>query len=316
VYTPTAAEYASGFVVLLLTTDDPAGPCSFDTASVIHHFYQNPVVNFSPDDPDGCPVHCVQFTDNSTVAGAGASIASWNWGFGDGSANDITQNPAHCFVNTGFYDITLTVTSNFGCTSTQTAPMMIQVFPIPVADFHPDPVSADVLDPEITFNDFSFPGGSGATINYWDWDFGDGDTVAVGEPGNPNPTHLYPDVANQQYLVTLVVENSYGCWDTVPHYVYIGPEFTFFIPNAFTPNGDGINDYFQGAGIGIAVYDIWIFDRWGNMIWHTEDLSDKWNGKANGGPEQAQQDVFVWKVKLLDVFGKTHRYMGTVTLVK
>ena len=98
-----------------------------------------------------------------------------------------------------------------------------------------------------------------------------------------------------------------------PHVV---PEFTFFIPNAFTPNGDGVNDYFYGSGVGIGSYDLWVFDRWGNMIFRSNDLNDQWDGKANYGAEEAQEDVYVWKVKLTDVFGKPHRYLGTVTIVK
>ncbi|MGZ6537908.1 MAG: T9SS type B sorting domain-containing protein [Bacteroidia bacterium] len=110
--------------------------------------------------------------------------------------------------------------------------------------------------------------------------------------------------------------NSYGCTAYVQHDIVVGPEFTFYIPNAFTPNGDGVNDFFFGTGIGIDTYDLYIFDRWGNMIFHGHDLNDMWNGKANGGSEIAQQDVYVWKVKLTDVFGKKHNYIGTVTLVK
>jgi gliding motility-associated-like protein len=102
----------------------------------------------------------------------------------------------------------------------------------------------------------------------------------------------------------------------VEHLVEIGPEFTFYIPNAFTPDGDGTNDFFFGTGIGIVQYDLTIFDRWGNLIFHSEKLEDQWNGKANNGSDISQQDVFVWKVKLTDIFGKKHHYMGTVTLVK
>jgi gliding motility-associated-like protein len=83
-----------------------------------------------------------------------------------------------------------------------------------------------------------------------------------------------------------------------------------------TPNDDGVNDYFYGDGIGIVTYDIWIFDRWGNEIFHGDYLYDKWDGRANGGKDVAQQDVYVWKVRLTDVFDRKHNYIGTVTIVK
>lgn len=101
-----------------------------------------------------------------------------------------------------------------------------------------------------------------------------------------------------------------------PNEITTKPAFTFYIPNAFTPNNDGINDEFYGKGEGIIDYDIWVFDRWGVLIFHGNELNDKWNGKANGDNDVAQQDVYVWKVRLTDVFHKKHDYIGTVTLVK
>lgn len=306
VYTPSAAEYAAGFVQLLLTTNDPAGPCTFDTASVIHYFYQNPVVLFAPDIARGCPVHCVQFGDLSTVGG-GANIVSWNWIFNDAGATAGMQNPNHCFANTGLYDITLTVTSNQGCTSTATVADMIEVYAVPDAGFIPSPIAATVIDPIINFGNTSTP-----DVNYWEWNFGDGDSL---NGANGNPVHTYPDVAGT-YMVTLTVQNVNGCWDTTQNIVIVSPEFTFFIPNAFTPNGDGINDFFFGTGVGIAEFSLFIFDRWGNLIFTGDELSDQWDGKANHGLEMAQQDVYVWRVKLKDVFNKNHTYIGTVTIVK
>lgn len=307
VYTPTTAEYDADSVLLTLTTDDPAGPCTFSSSSVKFHFYQNPVVNFTADSPNGCTAHCVNFTDSSYVGG-GANIVSWTWDFGDGSSGSTSPNPSNCFVTPGLYDIKLIVESNQGCTSFLTSPQMIEVYNLPVAEFTPDPVTATVIDPVITFVNQSSP-----DVNYWNWNFGDGDSIA---PGPSSPVHEYPNETSSSYLVTLIVKNAYGCLDTVAHPIYIGPEFTFYIPNAFTPNGDGHNDYFFGSGIGIEKYDMWIFDRWGNMIFHGNELNDTWDGKANGGNAGAQIDVFIWKVQLTDVFNKIHNYIGTVTLAR
>jgi gliding motility-associated-like protein len=308
VYTPTSAEYASGSITLTLTSDDPAGPCTFASSSVTFNFYQNPVVDFSVNDPSGCPVHCGIFTDFSTVA-AGDAIVSWNWDFGDGSPDSTTQNTSHCYSVTGFYDVTLTVTNNHGCQSDSTQVQMVEVFPVPVAEFVASPNPASVLDPEVTLNN-----ASSSDVIAWTYYFGDGDSIA---PNVSSPVHMYPSSGPAVYTATLMVENSDGCRDTVQHPVEIGPEFTFFIPNAFTPNGDGVNDFFFGQGIGIIEYDIWIFDRWGNMIYHGDNIdTSRWDGRANNGKEVAQQDVYVWKVKLKDVFDKKHNYIGTVTLVK
>lgn len=307
VYTPSASEFAADSVQLTLTTDDPAGPCTFSSSNVTFHFYHNPIVDFTVDIPSGCPVHCVNFTDLTTVGG-GDSVVTWAWVFGDGSPASGIQHPAHCFSDPGYYDIQLTATSNNGCTSFLNKPQMIQVFNLPVAEFTATPNPATVIDPSITFINQS-----STDVNYWHWDFGDSITLS---PHTSNPFHIYPTEAITSYLVTLIVHNSDGCYDTVPHEVFIGPEFTFFIPNVFTPNGDGINDYFFGSGIGIIKYDLWILDRWGDMIFHGKELTDKWDGKANGGSNAAQIDVYVWKVTLTDVFNKRHDYIGVVSLVE
>ncbi len=309
VYTPSAVEYAAGSVTLTLTTNDPAGPCNAVTSTVTHNFYQNPVVNFTVDDPNGCPIHCVQFTDLTTVGGVD-NITNWEWNFGDGSSLDVNQNPAHCFSNTGLYDITLTATSNHGCITTFTINDMIEVFANPVAEFTATPNPGSILDTTVNFINLS-----SSDVVTWDWNFGDGNGTVLSIPSNGNTIHEYPAI-QASYIATLVVTNQNGCVDSVAHEIVIGPEFTFYIPNAFTPNGDNINDFFFGQGIGIEEYDIWIFDRWGNMIFHGDELSDYWDGRANGGSDIAQQDVYVWKVKLTDVFGKKHNYLGTVTLVK
>jgi gliding motility-associated-like protein len=313
VYTPSAAEYAAGSVTLTLTSNDPAGPCTFASSNVTFFFYQNPVVNFLVQQPKGCPVHCASLTNLSTVS-PGETIAAWGWNFGDGSPdstnlNSVNQNQGHCYNQTGFYDVTLTITSSNGCTASYTEVHAVEVYPVPEAEFTATPNPASVLGSDVTFNN-----GSSPDVISWIYYFGDGDST---KPFNPNPVHTYPTDQPAVYDATLIVENSYGCIDMVTHPVEIGPEFTFFIPNAFTPNGDGVNDFFFGQGIGIKKYDIWIFDRWGNMIYHGDHIdSSMWDGRANNGSEVAQQDVYVWKVKLTDVFDKKHNYIGSVTLVK
>ena len=311
-YAPSSDELAAGFVTLTLTTDDPIGPCPSNSSAVTFNFYPNPVVNFSVDVPKGCPIHCVNFSDLATVAAPG-NITTWNWNFGDPSAGiDNTsgnQNPAHCYTKSGFYDVSLIVTTNNGCTGTLTIPQIVEVYALPVAEFDTSQNPSSILEPLINFGNKS-----SLDVVYWNWNFGDG--ASYSNTITPNPSHLYSDVSEAIYMVTLIVHNANGCWDTVVHSVKIGPDFTFYIPNAFTPNADGVNDTFFGQGIGIKEYNIWIYDRWGNKVFHTDDISDGWNGNANYGKETAQQDVFVWKVTLKDVFGKIHRYMGTVTLVK
>ena len=299
---PTATPVVT--TTYTVTANDGCSPPAMDTVTVI--ILPNPVVVFSVDINQGCAPLCVNFTDASTVTAG--NIASWNWSFGDGSTNSTVQNPSHCFNSPGQYSITLTVTSNNGCISTYTNVNMITVFANPVAAFNATPNPATVIDPAITMNNQS-----SADVNYWYWNFGDGEILA---PNISSPVHNFPGDSAGNYLVTLIVHNADGCYDTTFQEVVIGPGFTFYIPNAFTPNGDKTNDYFFGSGTGIIKYDLWIFDRWGDMIFHGKDLNDKWDGRANDGNDIAQVDVYVWKVKLTDIFNKVHNYIGTVTLVK
>ena len=307
VYNPGAADYAADSVKLTLTSDDPPGPCSSVSSDITLYFYKDPVVNFSVDDSSGCPIHCVNLTDLTTVGG-GDQIVAWKWNFGDNGPDSTTQNHIHCYPRTGFYDVTLIAVSNHDCADTLTLPHLIQVFPVPLAAFNPTPNPATVIQPVVIMVNQSSP-----DVNYWHWDFGDGNTMA---PDSVSPEHNYPSNKPGSYLVTLIVHNAYGCYDTAMHEVVVAPEFAFYIPNAFTPNDDGINDVFFGQGIGIEKYELMIFDRWGNLIFYADELNKVWDGKANHGSDMAQQDVYIWKVKLTDVFRKQHNYVGTVTIVK
>lgn len=186
---------------------------------------------------------------------------------------------------------------------------MIETYQVPVANFTATPNPVTIYDPTIHFYDQSTP-----DVKSWTWHFGDGKTVS---PNTKNPTHQYTIGVYGIYNVKLFVVNANGCVDSITRPVEVLPEFTFFIPNAFTPTrADGTNDTFFGKGVGIVEYHIWIFDRWGNMVFNATDINTGWDGRANNGVDVAQQDVFVWKVQLKDIFGKKHDYIGTVTLVK
>ena len=309
-YTPTPSEYASGSVKLTLTTNDPEGPCTAASSDVIVTFYKNPVIQFGADKKKGCPVLCTNFKDSSLVIGA--NITAWEWNFGDSTSTDNTSNianPSHCYENKGFYDVSLKVTSDQGCVSTLTVPKMIEVFAVPLAEFIPNPNPATMEDSRVTLKN-----ASSIDVVYWNYHFGDGDSVS---PTVKSPLHIYPSEHGGSYLATLKVMNAKGCVSYVEHLIEISPEFSFYIPNAFTPTrNDGVNDTFFGKGVGIVTYHLWIFDRWGNMIFNTADINEGWDGRANNGKDIAQEDVFVWKVQLTDIFGRKHDYIGTVTLVK
>lgn len=205
------------------------------------------------------------------------------------------------------YTIILTVTTADGCTSTITMNNYINVYANPVAGFIANPQPATMLDPVINFTDTSF------NASAWLWSFGDipGSTSIL-----QNPTFEYaePDC----YQVVLTVTSIDGCIDTAMQNVCIGPDATIYVPNAFTPNDDGTNDLFMpvGSGLDPEKFEMWIFDRWGNMIYYTDDLNKGWDGRVQGASDICQIDTYVWKIKAVDITGTSHNMLGHVNLVK
>jgi gliding motility-associated-like protein len=281
----------------------------FDTIVLQAVTAPQPVVVFDADIFEGCPVLCVNFIDQTTIASG--SITGWEWNFGDSTANSFQQNPGHCYTETGVYTVTLTTTSNQGCIQTQVFPNMITVYPVPTAIFSANPQITTVTYTDIQFTDWSL----GNPVS-WMWNFGDGATSGD-TSWLQNPMYSYSQEYGSNYTVTLTVTNQEGCTDDTTLMVIVEPEFTFFIPNAFTPNGDGNNDVFFGTGIGIAKYEMWIFDRWGNLIFTCSDLNQTWDGTVQGkGGDLCQIDTYVWKVAITDVFDKKHKYIGHVSLIR
>ncbi|MBP8033419.1 MAG: gliding motility-associated C-terminal domain-containing protein [Bacteroidia bacterium] len=307
IYNPSSVDYLSSPLTLTLTAIATA-PCQNVTSTVQIVFYKKPVINFTVNYPAGCPEHCVTFTDQSSV-NPPDFIQAWDWNFGDGGTSNA-QNPAHCYTQSGLYSVTLTAISNHQCSNTLTIPDMVEVYPVPVASFFATPPVGSITDPNISFQNTS----QGAVSYIW----GFGDQFASGVDNSStviNPSHAYTNSGD--YVVTLIATSIHGCEDRTSIPVKIDPEFTFYIPNCFTPEtADGINDIFTGMGIGIEKYEMWVFDRWGEKIYYTDDIHKGWNGKRLGHENIVQQDVYVWKVKLTDVFGKKHDYIGHVTLLK
>ncbi len=273
-----------------------------------------PQPNFTVDKPMGCPLpHCVTFTDNSVVTGP-AIINQWSWNFGNGttiiSATSANQNT--CYTNTSsnqlaLYTVTLATKTDSGCVFTRIETDMVSVYPKPIANYTITPDWGNVIIPQVHFTNQS--------IDYtkWYWNFGETPLI---DSLNKNPTHAYNTIDSREYQSQLIVVNQYGCSDTTMLLVDIAPDFVFYIPNAFTPNSDGVNDGFTGTGVGIEKYEMWIYNRWGTMIYYTDDINKPWTGKIQGKSEEAQQDIYTWKVELKDVFSKKHNYVGHVTLLK
>jgi gliding motility-associated-like protein len=282
-------------------TATDANGCT-DTTTVTVTVNPLPVISFTsnPTPATGCAPLCVDFT-NTTPNGV-----SCFWDFQVATSNNCTTT--QCYQNAGTYDVTLTVTDINGCVNTLTMPAYVTVYPNPVADFTMSPQPTTILNGTIQFTDLSQ-----GNPTQWAWSFGD---VLNSSSTIQNPTFTYTDTGSFQ--VQLIVTTQYGCSDTAIKTLRIDPDFVLYVPNAFTPNSQGPNDTFypQGMGVDQDKFKMWIFDRWGNMIWFTETWGRGWDGRANDGNDIAQIDVYVWKIELYDIFGTKHSYVGHVTLLK
>ncbi|MFN8166908.1 MAG: PKD domain-containing protein, partial [Bacteroidia bacterium] len=259
-----------------------------------------PQVDFIPHLLNGCTPVEVDFS-NMYPQAAGSQ---YNWNLDDGTVSQ-DENPSHTYVAPGTYDVSLTITSPEGCIATQTVEDVVTVYGFPDAAFLQSDNSVSIFTPVVTFTDNSTDAIS------WQWDFGDGSTAVDIE----NPVHEYADTGT--YLVRLIVANQGGCVDTTYGYVYVEQEFTVYIPNAFTPNGDGVNDSFVANGIGWTAYEMWIMDRWGKELFHSTDRTYQWDGSYySNNSTLCQNDVYEYIIKVTDYKNQSHKFIGHVTLVR
>lgn len=315
VVTVNSATICEGQSVTL--TASGAGSYAWSTGSVSNPLIVSPTTPTSytvTGNPGGCsgsavatitvnPLPVVTATSASVCEGlsttlTAAGATTYVWSNGDVTAS-TTVSPTN---NTAY---TVTGANASGCSSTAVG--AVTLFSTPTADFSFDPDPAGVMNPVITFTDLS-----SSDVNSWNWTFGDEDTIPSNEQ---NPVHTYPPV-EKAYTVTLNVLNAGACPNSASHTVVIGSEFTFFIPNAFSPNDDDVNDVFGASGGGIVKFQLSIFDRWGNQVFNADEISKTWDGKVGSGAEVLQRDVYVWKVNLTDVFKKEHDFFGTVTIMQ
>ena len=170
-----------------------------------------------------------------------------------------------------------------------------------------------MLTPEIEFNDLS---AGHPSIVSWNWLFSD-----LGSSLRQNPAFVFPDYQGGIYPVSLEVYNVAGCSSIITYNVVVKEEFLFYVPNAFTPNGDGHNDYFVPVRYGTDdyPYQFLVFNRWGDTVFSTRDRNDKWNGRNHNTGELSEDGVYVWKVLINDptnIVDDTLEFMGHVTLVR
>ena len=253
----------------------------------------SPTANFNINNP--CSNTSTQFLDSSYIVGG--TISNWDWNFGDGTTDNI-EDPNHSFSTGAIYNVQLIVTSTNGCTDTITKPVSIHTGP--KANFSATPTSGKVGD-AISFVDLS----TGSTINYWEWDFNDGDFSY-----DKNPSHSYNN--GGKYNVSLFVEDINGCSDSTQKTITILVKPS--IPSAFSPNGDGNNDFLKVYGGSFETLTFRVYNNWGKVIYEASDILEGWDGKYKGVDQPI--GVYVWSLKAITKDGVKYEISGDVSLIR
>lgn len=270
-----------------------------DSTTVSVDFYDVPSASFIVDKTESCLPLEVNLTSTSSTSFA------CNWTLGDGNFS-TNCNTSYSYNAPGEYSVYLMVTDSNGCRHTS-PPQLLSVYALPEAQFTITPQTTTIVTPSIALDGLF----SSANTTTWSWLINNTDSL-IGAQVNYTfqDTGLFP--------ITLYVTNSLGCVDSVTYYAKVLDDFTFFIPNAFTLNNDGLNETFGPKGIGISPsteeYEFMIFNRWGEKIFVTNDFNQHWDGKKNGALSEA--GVYTYKIRLVNIYHEPKVYYGHFTLIR
>lgn len=285
--------------VSLRVTDNDG--CEAEINKTIPYFPVPNLIVISPDAFTGCAPGEIFFDNLSTPIDNSYDIF---WDFGDGGS-DIAISPTHTFTSPGIFSISLEIISPIGCQTDTSFTDLIEIEPSPVADFVFSPEKPDNFAPEVKFTDQS----SGASR--WFWDF-DGQATSIAQ----HPMYSFRDTGQQ--LITLIVTHPSGCQDSTNQVIDVVPQTTFFMPNAFSPNGDSVNDVFKGKGFleGIKHFELQIWNRWGELVFQSDNPAEGWDGRLGKSGKAAPAGMYLYYVKVVGPRGEPAEWNGYATLIR
>lgn len=255
---------------------------------------------------------CSPFEATIEITSDESSYSSSAWQFSDGQTAVDTNPISLTFTEPGTYDATLALQNEYGCIYTETFEDVITVYPDPIAAWNADPMTTDVENTTIQFNNLS----QGAGLTYL-WDFG---TPSIFDTSTElSPVFSYSTQAGNEYTVTLGVTDSNGCYDEIIGVIDVNDLFNIWIPNSFTPNNDRVNDvvFVSGSDISSKDFEWIIFNRWGDVVFYTTDPTIPWTGNVSGGEHYAADGVYNY---ILKARAETHVdeiiKKGIITLIR
>ena len=197
-------------------------------------------------------------------------------------------------VSEGTYTIPYIIDAN-SCSNVGIGSEYVDVLNKPQASIDYNPKDANMLDPEIRFVNNSI------FSNTYLWNFGDNTPYST----DFEPIHLYQE--DNIYPVMLIAQNG-PCVDTAFTLVTINSYYSLYVPNTFTPDGDGKNDYFQPKGVGISDYKIYIYNRWGEEVFSSDDIDICWDGG------EGVAGAYSYLINIIDKSGQFREKSGFVLI--
>jgi hypothetical protein len=274
-----------------------------DTLSITVQSF--PTVSFSVNAQEGCMPLTVSFTNNTTPTFNGNCL----WSMDDGVTTFANcGDQVFTYTEEGTYSPTLYVISPEGCSTTYSLLAPIVVHGYPVADFSWAPQPVDVTQPVVQFTDASID-----AANYL-WEF-----AWLGASDLQNPVFIFPDEDLAEYPVCLTVENSFGCQDTMCRTIRLNSVLQVWVPNAFTPEQDGLNEVFLPVikGGKPETYHFTIFDRWGTVVFESFEMGEPWIGDVRNGNAFAANGTYIWQLEVQPLEDRSLKlYTGFVTVIR
>jgi gliding motility-associated-like protein len=262
-----------------------------------------PVVSFVGDVLSGCEPLEVTFTNTTP-----GNLTDCVWTLGDGTVLTGCGSITHTYNTPGTYDVSLTTTSATGCTSSATYVGYVYVEGNPTASFTPSETALTNLNSEVYFENTS----TGAVT--YEWDFGDASQGST----DVSPIHIYPIDAAGTYTVELIAYSPLGCSDTAYAEIQLTEELIFYVPNTFTPDDDDYNPTFQPVfSSGFDPYDfrLLIFNRWGEIIFESQNAAIGWDGTYGG--KLMQDGTYTWKIEFKTTANDERKVItGHVNMIK
>lgn len=295
---PTGVTFNStGLQMVSLVVIDRG--CLSNTYTVPVNVLKMPVSNFTANKVEVCEPSLITFNNLSENENG---LLSYAWDFGNGKVSSL-KNPSILYNESGKYTVSLFINDLNNCSDVYEIKNMITVNPTPQSDFSVSPILTTIIAPTVIIEDLSR---NASECKYL---IGTIDTLF-----NFDDEFTFPDSGN--FNVTQILRNEFGCMDSSTQVVRVDLGYKVYIPSAFTPNNDGLNDRFRIYGEDIKECEILIYNRWGELLYTSYDMENGWDGTIKANDRIVQGGAYVYAISLKDRFGNKFDYSGTVTVLR